>query len=177
MRRFHPVFQCNILTKRTISLNVVGQGHSRVTDGLSPFLFLFLFLFLLAPLSLPLSLLTLSLRPCLPLLSLRRPIGPSRMSWYLPFLPWPFTFSFSSLGTSALEDIYFATNGWNWKNKRLWMNGDPCEKNWHGVDCDHTGSTVTNLWVRKRKRKGEGEGERGRKFVLSLLCVQKPPLE
>ena len=36
---------------------------------------------------------------------------------------------------SALLELYNSTGGNNWTNNQNWLNGDPCQNNWHGIVC------------------------------------------
>lgn len=36
---------------------------------------------------------------------------------------------------NALYDLYDSTNGDKWTYKSNWLNGDPCDNNWYGVNC------------------------------------------
>ncbi len=46
---------------------------------------------------------------------------------------------------NALVDLYYKTNGNNWKNKTNWLSNEPLSK-WHGISVDNTGTvTIINL--------------------------------
>lgn len=47
----------------------------------------------------------------------------------------------------ALVDLFYATNGYEWREITNWLNGDPCINKWYGVGC--SGSTIVDLYVYK----------------------------
>ena len=36
---------------------------------------------------------------------------------------------------NALKDLYYMTNGANWKDNTNWLLGDPCQNQWYGIAC------------------------------------------
>ena len=55
---------------------------------------------------------------------------------------------------SSLNDLYFATNGFAWRNNRNWLNGDPCSGEWVGVTCDASNTHVTQLEFHENRLSG-----------------------
>ena len=45
----------------------------------------------------------------------------------------------------ALEVFYNSTDGPGWTTSTNWLNGDPCENSWHGVQCNTLNSKVETL--------------------------------
>ena len=36
---------------------------------------------------------------------------------------------------AALQDLYNSTNGDRWTYSTNWLQGDPCDDNWYGLNC------------------------------------------
>eukprot|EP01094_Clydonella_sp_ATCC50884_P016195 TRINITY_DN2693_c0_g1_i1.p1 TRINITY_DN2693_c0_g1~~TRINITY_DN2693_c0_g1_i1.p1 ORF type:complete len:538 (+),score=141.00 TRINITY_DN2693_c0_g1_i1:147-1760(+) len=47
----------------------------------------------------------------------------------------------------ALKDLYESTNGDDWHDNSNWMHGDPCAREWYGVQCTLSVSLVMNVHV------------------------------
>ncbi len=45
----------------------------------------------------------------------------------------------------ALIALYNSTDGENWKDKRSWLDGDPCANRWYGIGCNKDGMVSLSL--------------------------------
>ena len=45
----------------------------------------------------------------------------------------------------SLEALYTSTNGANWNDATNWLQGDPCDQQWFGVECTPDGTAVVGL--------------------------------
>ena len=43
----------------------------------------------------------------------------------------------------ALKDFYTSTGGPSWRFQYNWNEGDPCQNNWFGVQCNYAGQVIT----------------------------------
>jgi len=67
----------------------------------------------------------------------------------LPAICW----AASPAEISALEDLYWSTNGPHWTDNKNWLNGDPCTNKWVGVVCDPRGHIV-ELFLNNNQLRG-----------------------
>jgi len=56
---------------------------------------------------------------------------------YILLVNMGFSAEFSPSERQILVDFYQTTGGDNWINKDHWLEGNPCENQWHGVFCDN----------------------------------------
>lgn len=55
---------------------------------------------------------------------------------------------------AALVDLYHSTQGDQWISKQNWLNGDPCENQWHGIFCNPGNDRVTSVMLSSNQLKG-----------------------
>ena len=75
----------------------------------------------------------------------------------------------TSTDRAALEALYNATDGANWRNKGGWLTTAPMSQ-WHGVNTDSTGR-VTELGLSNNGLSGEIPPELGSLTNLELLYL------
>ena len=87
----------------------------------------------------------------------------------------------SHAGSTSSEDcfrnplilLFLSTSGEDWDSScsKNWLNGDPCENEWYGVDCDESGENVIELTLFDCGLKGPIPKELGQMKKLKQLWL------
>eukprot|EP01095_Lingulamoeba_sp_RSL-Kostka_P003532 TRINITY_DN14508_c0_g1_i1.p1 TRINITY_DN14508_c0_g1~~TRINITY_DN14508_c0_g1_i1.p1 ORF type:complete len:506 (-),score=137.87 TRINITY_DN14508_c0_g1_i1:156-1673(-) len=72
-----------------------------------------------------------------------------------------------------LLELYVSTNGGSWRHNTNWNEGDPCEDNWYGVECDDSMTSIVRLELGANFLDGTLPNSIGDLLDLQLLYLHR----